>query len=245
MQAVNGRLSRLASFLWNSSDDEGGEKNAPLPNGTAVCSPNDDDSTQSQGLDDTVVQLQSVASCTVAGATASLNAWKFHVQKCDPKLLEYAELHDVMGRINTYPQAVFDLLLAKGKLASTVLRHCKQVIRRCAEARHRNFKIGLTSDPWHRWGNRSYGYCLDKRFVGMTIIAVLHSSEGAAFLEASLIAEFQGCSQCLNDAPGGEGAALDVCPAFVYYVYGPSVQPGQAPSAACGKRKRFEGQPLV
>ena len=79
------------------------------------------------------------------------------------------------------------------------------------------FKIGITSDPLHRWANISYGYFRDD-YRTMTLLAAT-TPEWAVALERHLIASFRSAHGhgCRNDAPGGESSPPDP-PVFVYVV---------------------------
>ena len=79
------------------------------------------------------------------------------------------------------------------------------------------FKIGITSDPLHRWANISYGYFRDG-YRTMTLVAAT-TPEWAVALERHLIVSFRSAHGhgCRNDAPGGESSPPDP-PVFVYVV---------------------------
>lgn len=77
------------------------------------------------------------------------------------------------------------------------------------------FKIGLTRDPLHRWGNRAYGY--NQEGFSRMIILCATVPAWAAALEAHLIGIFRGVPGCRNTAPGGESTPSHP-PVFVYVV---------------------------
>ena len=81
------------------------------------------------------------------------------------------------------------------------------------------FKIGLTSDPLHRWANFTYGYARDG-YSSMTMLCVTVPTWAAA-LERDLIERFQGPHGCQNQAPGGESTPHQP-PVFVYLVSVPA-----------------------
>jgi hypothetical protein len=82
------------------------------------------------------------------------------------------------------------------------------------------FKIGITSDPFHRWVNPTYGYCREG-YQNMTLLAAT-TPQWAAALERHLIAmrtrwTAHGQHGSRNDAPGGESTPREP-PVFVYVV---------------------------
>ena len=78
------------------------------------------------------------------------------------------------------------------------------------------FKIGITSDPSHRYYNSTYGY----NGEGYTAMAVLHSGTPmhGCTLERGLIAALWGRQGLQNIQPGGESAPNDDCCCFTYCV---------------------------
>ena len=144
------RLDRLASFFWGSRDDlrieEAGEEETQTEEGPPA-----------------VGKLAQIASCKIKGEPASCNAWKWQVTRCDPELLNHGRLHAVMSVLNNDPCSVFDLRLPQGRLSSTVLSHCISAVR-VYSLQNECFKVGLTSDPSHRWNNSEYGYGKQGRF---------------------------------------------------------------------------------
>ena len=195
---ANNRLDRLASFLLDPGRDEPPEEVKDEPSSSQH-------------------KVPLAIGCTVQGMQATPNTWRWTVQQCDPSLLNIARLHEIMAKLHTASGNHFDLRLAKGKLASLVLQHCVAVVAALASQSHR-FKIGITTDPFHRWFNSDFGYLHDGAYSSMTIIALVKSMEAASYLEAALIREFRDCGSCQNEARGGEGAAADAPLGFVYVV---------------------------
>ena len=138
------------------------------------------------------------------------NYWKLRVPK---HLAELPRLKGLIQDIMADPSLKLDLLPSQS-LASHILERANQVIR--ALSASANFKIGLTSNPVHRWHNTGYGYVHSSNpcFTEMRILGILASTEGAAFMEASLIDKWQSHHRCLNKATGGEGVPS-------YHVEGP------------------------
>ena len=67
-----------------------------------------------------------------------------------------------------------------------------------------DFKIGVSTDPFHRFTNQAYGYVKE----GAARMVVLHrakSREQAGELERLLISHAAISHNCRNKAPGGEG----------------------------------------
>ena len=191
------RLERLASFLLEpdrTSFEAPACYGSPIDRAGPVCT----------GL-------------LVDGQKASSNAWKWKVQRVNPRLLELPTLHVIMEQLNTSPGPCFDLKLGQGKLASTVLQHCICVVGSIA-GQGIKFKVGITSNPFHRWHNESYGYIHQKIYTHMSLIAIVSTMEAAAYIEAAVLREYGTHCCCQNDAPGGEGCKGDVQPGFVYVV---------------------------
>ena len=160
-----------------------------------------------------------ISGCMVKGREASTNMWRWEVSQCDPTLLDIPGLEVAMDRLHMSRGWHFDLHLSGSRLASKVNEHCADVIAKLIEKGCR-FKIGLTTDPCNRWFNPEFGYEKHSTFQRMSILAVLKSTEGAAYLEASLIREFGQQRLCCNRAPGGEGASNNSAPpAFVYVAH--------------------------
>ena len=157
------------------------------------------------------------SGCLIQGLLATHNAWRWKVEQHDRNLLDIPRLHEVMQSLNLSTGQHFDLRLAKSKLASVVLQHCVAIVAALSTQGAR-FKVGITTDPGHRWFNPSYGYGAERRYVRMLLIAIVKTMEAATYIEAALIREFKHHPLCDNEAPGGEGAMLDVSPGFVYVV---------------------------
>ena len=160
-----------------------------------------------------------VAGCLVQGRHASHNAWRWQLEQSDPSLLSRPHLSRIMERLNaTSVSGFFDLRLPKVRLASGVLQHCIAIVAAVARCSLR-FKVGITTDPSHRFLNESYGYKPQTVYNQMIIIAILKSMEAAGFLEAALIREFRDHPGCGNEAGGGEGSSTDASLlGFVYVV---------------------------
>lgn len=102
--------------------------------------------------------------------------------------------------------------------AGAILAHAARIVQETVERGPTIFKIGITVDPVHRWGNQKYGYQHDRdRYQQMLVFAEADSA-GAAMLEASLINMFKQTSGCRNTAPGGESVKPG-CAVFTYIVY--------------------------
>ena len=142
----------------------------------------------------------------------SSNYWKLLV----PKHLHYlGRLPELMKNIMEEPDISLEIRSCHA-LASRVLEQAHQCIR----ALQGCFKIGLTSDPVHRWSNSNFGYkhSLRPRFQGLKIIGVVAHGEAAGFLEAALISAWSSDPRCLNVAGGGETISRQEGPFFVYAV---------------------------
>ena len=80
------------------------------------------------------------------------------------------------------------------------------------------FKLGITSDPMHRFLDAPYAY---KRsgFRTMTVLGVARSLADISSLETKLISEFRSDPRCLNKSSGGENPQLGAHGlAFLYVV---------------------------
>ena len=157
------------------------------------------------------------SGCLVDGCKASTNVWKWKVQRVNPQLLELPALRVIMEKLNTSSGEHFDLRLGHGKLASTVLQHCLSVVGGIA-AQGLKFKVGITTDPFHRWHNESWGYVHERIYSHMCIIAIVSTAESASYVEAAVLREYGSHPCCQNKAPGGEGCKADAKPGFVYVV---------------------------
>ena len=98
-------------------------------------------------------------------------------------------------------------------------RAAENMVERAIAGQPTVFKIGLTSDPLHRWANFTYGYVHDG-YISMTMLCVTVPAWAAA-LERYLINRFQGPHGCQNQAPGGESTPHQP-PVFVYVVSVPA-----------------------
>ena len=102
--------------------------------------------------------------------------------------------------------------------AGNILLHATQLVQDIIGKGPTVFKIGITADPAHRWGNVRYGYQHDKDRYQQMLVMSEADSAGAAMLEASLISLFKQTSGCRNCAPGGESVRQG-CLIFTYIVY--------------------------
>ena len=100
-----------------------------------------------------------------------------------------------------------------------VCRAAVEMPERAIEGQPTVFKIGLTSDPLHRWANATYGYILDG-YTSMTMLCVTVPTWAAA-VERYLIQQFQGPHGCQNQASGGESTPHQP-PVLVYVVSVPA-----------------------
>lgn len=108
--------------------------------------------------------------------------------------------------------------LPQSSNAGAVLAHAVQLVRQTVERGPTIFKIGITADPVHRWGNPKYGYQHDRDSYQQMVVFSEADSAGAAMLEASLISMFKNTSGCRNTAPGGESARQG-CAIYTYVVF--------------------------
>ena len=200
------RLDRLASFLLEPSRTE------PPP--VETQSPKHEE--PGPVVRPTFPALP-VSGCLVRGMQASCNAWRWQIEQCDPSLVARPQLNQIMEQLHSASGSCFDLRLPRVRLASGVLQHCIAITAAIARVSLR-FKVGITTDPVHRFLNSSYGYSQQGIYKQMTIIAILKSMEAAAFLEAALIREFRDHHACGNEAAGGEGSSTDSVLGFVYVV---------------------------
>ena len=111
----------------------------------------------------------------------------------------------------------FPLDLTEGIEWRLMCRSAEAMVSECLGRLPTVFKIGITSDPLHRWANPSYGYCREG-YQSMTLLAAT-TPEWAAALECHLIdsalsAHGHGCR---NVALGGESCPREP-PVFVYVV---------------------------
>ena len=102
--------------------------------------------------------------------------------------------------------------------SGTILAHAQKTVQGVIAHGPTIFKIGITADPSHRWGNHKYGYQHDRNAYQQMLIFSEADSAGAAMLEASLINTFKSQAGCRNTAPGGEGVRHG-CVIYTYIVY--------------------------
>jgi len=108
--------------------------------------------------------------------------------------------------------------LPQSTIFGAILAHAEEHVHRIVKQGPTIFKIGITTDPAHRWGNRRYGYLHDlDHYQQMMILSEIESA-GAAMLEASLIKTFKHTPGCRNTAPGGENVRQG-CMVFTYIVF--------------------------
>ena len=106
--------------------------------------------------------------------------------------------------------------------AGRVLQHAQQEIQHILDLGLTVFKIGATTNPEHRWSNARFGYCRDRDFHCMRVLACVQTGEGMAFLEASLISAFKRVPGCRNEALGGDNVPMNSTSeagTTKYYVY--------------------------
>jgi len=96
------------------------------------------------------------------------------------------------------------LSLAPSSNAGAILHHTMQLVQHIVGQGLTTFKMGMTADPAHRWGNDKCGH--QHEFYDCQQMQVLSEADsaGAAMLEASLIRKFWTANGCRNSAPGGE-----------------------------------------
>ncbi|CAE7360270.1 cpt [Symbiodinium microadriaticum] len=125
------------------------------------------------------------------------NYWKLQVPK---HLAELPRMKGVIQDIMAQPALKLDLLPSQ-TLASKILERAHIVIRGLPD--NCCFKIGLTSNPAHRWCNKEYGYQHTSKpcWASMRIVGVLASGEAAGFLEAALIDRWQRDARYLSPSP--------------------------------------------
>ena len=122
-------------------------------------------------------------------------------------------LHEIAG------DAVMELDLPSPKaLAGAVLEHASAAVA-CRIQPGEPFKIGITTNPIHRWHNVRYGYRQSaERFDRMILLLATDSGPAAAFLEAALISRFKKFGGCRNVASGGESLKPTIEVFFTYLV---------------------------
>jgi len=114
------------------------------------------------------------------------------------------------------PKVKFNL--APSSNAGAILSHAIQLVQHILGQGLIIFKIGITADPAHRWGNDKYGYQHDIDDYQQMLVLSEADSAGAAMLEASLIREFRTVKGCRNTAPGGESVRQG-CMIYTYIVF--------------------------
>ena len=114
------------------------------------------------------------------------------------------------------PKVAFKL--PNSKCAGAVLAHAMQLVHDVTGREPTIFKIGITADPAHRWGNAKYGYKYDRDKYQQMLVFSEADSAGAAMLEASLISIFKTTRGCRNTAPGGESVRQG-CSIYTYIVF--------------------------
>ena len=84
-----------------------------------------------------------------------------------------------------------------------------------------HFKVGITSNPPHRWANPQYGYMHDG-YDHMEILAWDFRGAMIGLMEAALIMQFQHAAPrlCLNKKLGDDNRQ-DMSPQFLYVAYLP------------------------
>ena len=210
------RLTRLASFLLDEGRTE--FRDQCPPEGNAPASSSSLGSHFSEPASSSPAHEAQIANCLINGRKASVNAWRWEVQRGDIALLGIERLHQVMHALNHAEGHFFDLRLPKSKLASLVLEHCMSTVQSIVRQGSLRFKVGVTSDPFRRWFDADYGYAVDGVYAQMWIMTIVRTMEAAGFIEAALIREFKTCGACDNWASGGEGVSLEGSLAFVYVV---------------------------
>ena len=110
-------------------------------------------------------QLIRLQTRRASGRLASTNYWKTYVPK---SLHNMAGLASAVNDILAHP-AIHLRVLADAVLGSKLLAHAHEVIGILAA--EKQFKIGLTRSPLHRWENPAYGYELEGRWCSMVVFA--------------------------------------------------------------------------
>ena len=106
--------------------------------------------------------------------------------------------------------------LPQSNLSGAILAHAEARVHSIVKHGPTIFKIGITTDPAHRWGNCRYGYLHDLNNYQQMLILSEDESAGAAMLEASLINTSRHTPGCRNTAPRGENARQGC---MVFHVY--------------------------
>jgi hypothetical protein len=87
--------------------------------------------------------------------------------------------------------------------AGEQLRRAVETVRHQTQATAA-FKLGMTSNPFKRWG---YYVEEERGWSRLVLLGVGEVAETIAMLESSLIHTFKNDAKCQNKAPGGEGLA--------------------------------------
>lgn len=159
-------------------------------------------------------QLVRLQTRRVSGRLASVNYWKTYVPK---SLHDMPGLASAMNDVLCHPDIHLRVLPA-AILASKLFAHANEVIG--VLAAEKQFKIGLTRSPLHRWENPAYGYKLEGRWCSMFVICILQHGESAGIMESALILMWGSNPRCTNEAPGGESVSPEPGPWFIYVVQG-------------------------
>ena len=142
-------------------------------------------------------QLIRLQTRRASGRLASTNYWKTYVPK---SLHNMPGLASAVNDILAHP-AIHLRVLADAVLGSKLLAHAHEVIGILAA--EKQFKIGLTRSPLHRWENPAYGYELEGRWCSMVVVCILQHGESAAIMESALILTWGSNPRCASE--GGIG----------------------------------------
>lgn len=131
--------------------------------------------------------------------------------RLDRPTLDLARTSQCFNKIESDGRLGYDLPPSKST-AGQVLLHAKNVIRRTLrEKEPMTFKVGWTHCPVSRFYNKVYGYMFDRdRWEQLTVLYAASEPHSAAFLEAALIALFEGDLSCTGrhiepcNAPDGQ-----------------------------------------
>ena len=159
-------------------------------------------------------QLIRLQTRRASGRLASTNYWKTYVPK---SLHDMPGLASAVNDILAHP-AIHLRVLADAVLGSKLLAHANEIIGILAA--EKQFKIGLTRSPLHRWENPAYGYELEGRWCSMVVVCILQHGESAGIMESSLILTWGSNPRCANEAGGGESVSQESGPWFIYVVRG-------------------------
>lgn len=158
-----------------------------------------------------------LASAQLAPAAASRKR-KFDLAAFPEALLRLPSALEMLDEIAG--DEVMELDLPRPRdLAGAILAHACAAIARRIQPGGAVFKIGITTNPVHRWHNERYGYRLSSDgFETMVLLLATDCGAAAAYLEAALIKQFQQTRGCRNVASGGEGLRPTAGPFFTYLV---------------------------